>query len=67
VIALSSTLTRLEPRRRRRWSVMLGRWAARAVMMVLLAVLAAWVLHVVGHVHRACLRVQAQILEVSRP
>jgi hypothetical protein len=36
-------------------------------MALVLLVLSAWVLHVVGHVHRACLRMQAQILEVSLP
>lgn len=64
MIALTSTLTRCESRRRP-WR--LGVWLGRVVMLLVLAALAAWVLHVVGHIHLACLRYQAQILEVSRP
>ena len=67
MMTLASTLTRLEPRRRCRWSVTLGRWAARVAMLLVLAAMAAWTLHVLGHIHRACLRYQAEILEVSRP
>ena len=64
MIALSSTLTRMPPRRRA-WR--LSVWLRRLAMALVLLVLSAWVLHVVGHVHRACLRMQAQILEVSLP
>lgn len=62
--ALASTLTRCGPPKRRGW---VRGFLGRVLMVVVLAGLAGWVLHVVGHVHRACLRVQAQILEVSRP
>jgi hypothetical protein len=36
-------------------------------MLLVLAAMAAWTLYLVGHIHRACLRYQAEILEVSRP
>lgn len=62
MMTLASTLTRCESRRRP-WTL----WVWRVVMLLVLAALAAWVLHVVGHIHRACLRYQAQVLEVSRP
>ena len=66
-MTLASTLTRCEPSRSRRGlSRFVGRWLARVMMVLLLAALAAWVLHVVGHIHRACLRYQAEIMEVAR-
>jgi hypothetical protein len=63
MMTLASTLTRCEPRRGGGVSRFLG----RVVMLLVLSALAGWTLHVVGHIHRACLRYQAQILEVSRP
>ncbi len=64
MMTLASTLTRMPPRRRA-WRVSVWLW--RVAMLLVLTALAAWTLHVVGHIHRACLRYQAQILEVSRP
>lgn len=64
MMTLTSTLTRCEPRRRP-WRLWVWLW--RVVMLLVLSALAGWTLHVVGHIHRACLRYQAQILEVSRP
>ncbi len=58
MITLATTLTRCAPRRRR--SVNLGRWVARGMMMLVLALLAAWVLHVVGAVHLAWVKHEAR-------
>lgn len=63
MMTLASTLTRCEPRR----GGGVRRFLGRVVMLLVLSALAGWALHVVGHIHRACLRYQAQVLEVSRP
>lgn len=60
--SLAMTLTRT--RRSRRGVV--RRYFLRGLMLLVLAGLAAGALHVVGHIHRACLRIRMEVMEVAR-
>lgn len=65
MISLASTLTLCE----RRGCGRFGRLRAffgRLLVVLVLAGLLAWGVHVLGHIHRACLKLQAEILEVAR-
>lgn len=63
MISLASTLTRCERPGRGVW---LRAFFGRLLVVLVLAGLLAWGVHVLGHIHRACLKLQAEILEVAR-
>lgn len=63
MISLAMTLTRCERGGR---GVRLRGVLMRVLMLLVLAGLVAGSLHVVGHIHRACLRMRMEVMEVAR-